>query len=146
MTSKAIVTKGTKLQRGDAQPTEAFTTIGEVTGFKGPNGKVSSIDVTSFDSEAMEYKPGLADFGELSFDFNFVPGDVQQQGARADLALGTIRNHKLIFKDHPTNPTTIAFVGFLTTMDLTGSTNQVVKGSGALKITGLPVITYAPSV
>lgn len=147
MATKATSTKKIRLQRGDgADPTEAFTTIAEVTNIKGPGEKAPQLDASSFDSEAMEFIAGLPDSGELTFDVNFVGSDVQQQGLRTDLRNGTLRNFKLILNDHATTPTTISFAAIVTAApELSGSTNQVLKGSCSLKISGVPDWEYAPA-
>lgn len=145
MATKAKSTKGVKLQRGDGGGSEVFTTIAEVTNIKGPGEKAPQLDATSFDSTAMEFIAGLSDNGELTFDVNFVGSDAQQQGLRTDLRNGTLRNFKLILNDHATTPTTITFAAIVTAApELSGSVNQVMKGSCSLKISGSATWTYAP--
>lgn len=145
MATKAKSTRGIQLQRGDGGGTEVFTTIGEVTNIKGPSEKAGQLDATSFDSTAMEFIAGLSDPGEITFDVNFVGSDAQQQGLRTDLRNGTLRNFKLKLNDHATTPTTVAFAAIVTSApELSGSVNQVLKGSCSLKISGTPTWTYAP--
>jgi hypothetical protein len=147
MATKASNTIGVKLQRGDGGGPETFTTIAEVTSFKGPTEKVPQLDATSFDSTAMEFIAGLADNGEVTFDVNWVGSDAQQQGLRTDLRAGTRRNFKLILNDKPsggTQPTTVSFAAIVTgAPELTGAVNQVVKGSCSLRITGSATYSYA---
>lgn len=145
MTTKATSSKGIKLQRGDGAGSEVFTTIGELTNVKGPSSKAPQLDATSFDSTAMEFISGLSDGGEVTFDVNFVGSNAQQQGLRTDHVAGTVRNFKLILNDHASTPTTVAFAAIITQPpDISAGVNQVVKGSCALKISGLPTWTYAP--
>lgn len=147
MATKAKSTKGIQLQRGDGGGTEVFTTIGEVTNIKGPGEKTSPLDATSFDSTAMEFISGLPDNGELTFDVNFVGSDAQQQGLRTDMRNGTLRNFKLKLNDHATTPTTITFAAIVTSApEISGSVNQVLKGSCSLKISGQATWSYAPAV
>lgn len=147
MTTKATSTKFVKVQRGDGAASEVFTTIAEVTSFKGPSEKAPQLDATSFDSTAMEYISGLADNGELTFDVQFVGTDPQQQGLRTDLRNGTRRNFKIVLNDQPTggsNPTSVAFTAIVTgAPEIGGGVNQVVKGSCSLRITGTATWTYA---
>lgn len=146
MATKAKSSKGIKLQRGDGGGTEVFTTIGEVTNVKGPPEKAAAIDATSFDSTAMEFIGGLPDNGEITFDMLFIGSDAQQQGLRTDLRNGTLRNFKLIFPDHATTPTTVAFAAIVTAApEPNGSVNQAIKASATLKISGQPTWTYAPA-
>ncbi len=145
MTTKASSTAGVKLQRGDgATPTEAFTTIAEVTDVKGPDEKSPTIDVTSFDSAAKEYINGLKDSGEMTFDMNFVGSDAQQQGLRADMTNRVKRNFKLILNDHATTPTTLTFAAIVTAFPLTLGTDAAVKASCTLQISGAVTWAYAP--
>lgn len=146
MATKAKSTKGLQLQRGDGGGSEVFTTIGEVTNIKGPSEKAGQLDATSFDSTAMEFIAGLSDNGEVTFDVNFVGSDAQQQGLRTDLRNGTLRNFKIIINDHATTKTTVAFAAIVTASpELSGSVNQVIKGSCSLKVSGLATWTYAPA-
>ncbi len=145
MTSKATSTKHSKVQRGDGATPENFTTIAEVTGFKGPSAKATTIDVTSMDSDAMEFKPGLVDNGEVSIDFLFVGSDQQQQGLVADIAAGTMRNHRLVANDHLATPSTATFLGLVTGHDLSGALNSALKGSATIKISGVITRTFAPA-
>ena len=146
MASKAKPSKGTKIQRGDGGGTEVFTTIGEVKSFDGPSEKVVSIDVTSFDSTAKEFvSDALPDGAEVTFGVNFIGNDAQQQGLRADLRAGTLRNFKVILNDHATNPTTFAFAAIVT--DFKGPSagqGEVYKADLTLKVSGQATVTYSP--
>jgi Lambda phage tail tube protein, TTP len=148
MATKATSTKAVKVQRGDGgSPTETFTTVAEVTTFKGPTEKAPQLDATSFDSTAMEYIAGLPDNGDLTFDVLFVGTDPQQQGLRTDLRAGTRRNFKIVLNDMPSggsNPTSVLFAAIVTQApEIGGGVNAVVKGSVSLRITGTPAWTYA---
>jgi hypothetical protein len=147
MTTKATMTKFVQVQRGDGGSPETFTKIAEVTNFKGPSSKASTLPATSFDSAGEEFIGGLTDGGELTFDVNYVATDPQQQNLRSDMTNGTKRNFKFVLNDMPvggSNPTSIAITAFVTQApDISGGVNQVVKGSCTIKITGLPVWTYA---
>lgn len=145
MTTQAKSSKYLKLQRGDGGGPEVFTTIAEVTNFKGLDENAPQIDVTSLDSAAMEYIGGLVDGSEITFDCNFVGRDAQQQGLRADLRAGTTRNFKLIANDHATNPTTVTFAAVVTgAPGISAAVNQALKSSCKLKVSGLSTWTYPP--
>jgi hypothetical protein len=63
---------GTQLQLGDAQTTEVFTTVAEVTDISGPNISVGEIDTTSHDNVGWRsYIPTLADGGEVTFEIEY---------------------------------------------------------------------------
>ncbi len=146
MTTNAKSSIGVKLQRGDGAGSETFTTIGEVTSFKGPAEKAPQLDATSFDSTAMEYIAGLPDNGEVTFDCLFVGSNAQQQGLRTDLRAGTLRNFKLNLNDHVSDPTIVSFSAIVTgAPEIAASVNAVVKGSCSLRISGTPTWHYRPS-
>lgn len=147
MTTKAVSTKGLKLQRGDGAASESFTTIAELTNISGPTETAGQIDATNFDSEAMEYIAALPDNGEVTAEMNFIASDEQQQGLRADLRAGTLRNFKIVLPDHATSPTTVAFSAIVTKApEIAGSVNAVLRGSMTLKVSGRATWTYAPSI
>lgn len=141
----AVSTRGLRLQRGDGATTEVFTTIGEVTDFTGPSETTEQLDATSFDSTAQEFIAGLPDNGEVSFDMNFVGSNAQQQGLRADLRAGTVRNFRLILNDHATTDTQFAFAAIVTNLSIQGASNAIIKASCTLKLTGAATVTYAPA-
>ncbi len=145
MASKAKSAQGSKVFRGDGNTPEVFTQIAAVTGFKGPDAKATTIDITDMDSEAMEFVPGLPDNGSVSIDFNFVGSDLQQQGLAADIAAGNMRNHRLVVNDHKTRPSTFDFFGLVTDHGISGGTNQALKGSASIKISGKVTPVYRPS-
>lgn len=144
MTS-AVSTKLLKIQRGDGGGSEVFTTIGEVTNFKGPTEKAPQLDATSFDSTAREFIAGLPDNGEVTFDVNFVGNNAQQQGLRTDLRNGTLRNFKIIINDHLVSPTTVSFAAIVTQApELGGGVDSVLKGSVTLRVSGTATYSYRP--
>ena len=145
--TKAKSTKNTKMQRGDgATPTEAFTTIGEVTGFSAPSREQGTIVVTNFDSDSVEkIGDGLADGGAITLPMNFVGPDAQQQGLRADVDSGVTRNFKLILNDHTSSPTAFTFPAIVKKVDgPKGEVGGHYKMDVTLEVAGKPTVTYAP--
>lgn len=148
MATKAKAAKGTLIQRGDGGGTEVFTTIGEVTNFSGPGEEAETIEATSFDSTSKEFiSSGLPDNGEVTFSVNFVGSDTQQQGLRADLRAGTLRNFKIKLNDHATNPTTATFAAIVQSLDgpNAGGVSEIYKMDVTLKLSGPATWTYAPA-
>ena len=135
------------LKRGDgATPTEAFATIGRIKSWTGPSASAPQIDVSSVDSDAREYIPGLEDSGEVSFDFFFDASNAMQTGIRTDMESRLARNFKLELNDKPTGGTSntiITFSGIFTKFDIKGGVNAAVEGSAAIKISGKPTWTMA---
>lgn len=143
MTTNAIKAQGVALKRGDgATPTEVFTLIAEITDFTGPQQSSKPIEVTSLDSTAHEYIAGLQDGGQVSFNLNYVPSNVPQQGLLSDFNSGLKRNFQLILTDGATTPTKVAFAAVVIAHQLKGQVNDRVTGSATLKITGAVTFTY----
>lgn len=141
--SDATSTAGLQLQRADDAGT-SFTLIPEVSNLKGPSEKAAQIDVTSYDSAAMEYIGGLPDNGELTFDLNFIGSDTQHQGLRSDLRNKTKRVFKIVLPDSEADPTTVTFTAIVTSApDLSGGINAAIKSSCAMRITGASVWHYS---
>lgn len=145
MASKAVSTAGVKLQKGDgATPTEAFTTIAEVTSISGPNESADTIEVTSFDSTAKEFIPALRDGGEVSFEFNFVGDDATQAALRTQFVNGTVGNFKIDCDDATatlTVPSKYSFAASVTSLGMNFATNDKITGSCTLKVSGAVTFT-----
>lgn len=131
----ATSTQGVQLKR-------AGVLIAEVTSFKGPGTKAPQIDVSSFDSTAMEFISGLKDQGEFTFDLNFVGSNAEQQSLQEDIG-STAVAFTLVLADDTVSPTQAAFSALVTAFELSGAVNQALKASCTLKITGEVTWTYA---
>jgi hypothetical protein len=139
MTTKAKASKGTVLKRGS-------NAIGEVTSISGPSGTLATVDVTSHDSLSAEFVGGMPDAGEVSFDFNFIGHDEEQQGLEEDRENVVLGTFSLILNDHATTKTTYTFSAYVTAFSLNpGGPNDKLSGSCTLKITGKATKTYAPA-
>ena len=128
---------GTLLQRGDgATPTEAFTTVAEVTNLSGPSEGLEVIDATHMESPSSyrEYLPSLLDSGEITFDLNFLPAVAAQTGVRTDMLNRTKRNWQIVFTDSGT--TTYSFAGFVTAFEPSAQIDDKLSASATIKVTG----------
>lgn len=120
-----IASKGTVLKR-------ATVAVGNITTLSGPNMTAATIDVTDHDSEAMEYKAGMVDGGEVSFDINFM-STASQQAVRDDL--GAAPAAYVI--EFPTGAGSVAFSAIVTAFSMTaGGVNDKLSASITLKVTG----------
>jgi hypothetical protein len=100
MSQNAVLTQGTILQRGDgATPTEVFTAVPDVVSITGPDATKAEIDVTDLASTAKEFKGGLADFGRMVVELNYIPGNTIHDVIRDDFnsPASPVRNWRLIF-------------------------------------------------
>jgi hypothetical protein len=112
--------------------------VGEVKNFTGPGGQSADIDVTSLQSTAKEYRRGLQDEGEITFECNLDPANVGQifcRVARAEIGSPFgLRKFEVELQDEV--KTTFSFDAFVKGFSLSGAVDDVVSASLALRITG----------
>jgi hypothetical protein len=121
--------KGTTLKR-------ATVAVGHITTIGGPNSTASTIDVTTHDSDWMEYVAGMKDAGEVSFDINFMSTD-SQQAVRDDLG-GAPAAYIIEFP----GAGSVAFSATVTAFGMNaGGVNDKLSASVTLKATGALVWT-----
>lgn len=137
-------TRFTLVQVGDGDDPEDFSTIAEVKSFDGPSSNAPTIDVSSFDSVAVEKIPGLADSGEVQLGLNFIGSDAGQQQLQADHIDGTSRNYRIVFNDDESQPTTVTFLASVTKFQPSGQTNAAYELSVTLTVSGNPTWSFAP--
>jgi len=132
--------QGVVLKLGDGQPTEVFTTIGEVSAVSGiGGGSATEIDVTTLSSSAKEFLMGLKDEGEVSVTLNLDTGDAQQTALRTARDNVTLKNFELDLTD--TGPTTLSFSAYVKTFSLGVAVDQQITLEMTLRVTG--PITWA---
>lgn len=73
----AVSTQGTTLSHGN-------DLVGEVTSIKGPEGAAKQVDVTPLEATSRQFIAGIKDGGEVTIEYNFVPGNVGQAAIEAD--------------------------------------------------------------
>lgn len=140
MTSSAIVAEGTILRYSDDSGS-TWNAIAEVKSYNGPNAQRSEIDVSSFDSTAKEFKGGLTDYGEISFDVNYRPDDTDGQAVLlADLANADPTTYLWQIIANDASQHTAEFSGYVKSFAPTGSTDGVLTGSVTIRVTG--TVTY----
>lgn len=118
----------------------SFVNCCEARNFTGFDGQASEIDVTTMCSTAMEYRPGLQDFGAFNFTMNYVPSDPAQKIMQDAKATGEILWWKLMLpNDSEGNPMgTWLFQAFVRQMTLAGGVNAALESNVVLRITGEP--------
>jgi hypothetical protein len=120
-----IASKGTVLKR-------ATVAVGNITTLSGPNMTAATIDVTDHDSDAMEYKAGMKDAGEVSFDINFM-STTGQKAVRDDLGVNPGAAYAIEFP----GGTTAAFTGVVTAFSMNaGGVNDKLSASVTIKASG----------
>lgn len=132
--AKAIEAQGTTIAISVGNSPSSFSTIANVTGFKGPGGSASVIDVTNLASVAKEKLMGLPDEGQFTLDINLDPDNSQHQALRNARAARTPCEFKITFTD--ANPTTAVFAGYVLGFEISGQVDQAVKAAITIEIDG----------
>lgn len=130
----SIEAQGIVISVSDGGSPSSFTAIGNVTGFQGPGGAASVIDVTNLASTAKEKRMGLPDEGQFTLDINYDPDNASHILLRQYRAARTRAEFKITYTD--TTPTADVFYGYVLSFSRSGSVDGVVKGSVTIEIDG----------
>jgi hypothetical protein len=104
---------------GTATPVaESFTTLAEVGDIKGPELARDQEDVTTHDSPGGfdEFIATTKQSGEVSFSIHWVPSDPTHDNVHGLYAAyddGATRNWRIVMTDYETDPSYLAFAGFV---------------------------------
>ena len=109
----------------------AWTEIGEVTDFSGPDGTASEIDTTHLQSTAKEFLMGLPDEGSISLSINWAPTDTGQLAVVAARKARTEKDFKITYSDD----STATFKGYVLGLSSSGSVDGKIDGSVTIRIT-----------
>src|SRR5690606_20424656 len=143
--SEGEVGLGATIAFGDGSSPESYTEVAEVVSISGPSYSRESVDFTHLKSpdDYMEFKPGMKDGGEVTFEGRWLPGNSTHDDSTGVLSLfeaGSIDNWKLTFPDG----SDITFAAFVTGISPTvGGVDDPVNMSVTLKVTGKPTLTQA---
>jgi len=110
-----------------------FSTFCELTGANQQDGGADEIDVTTICSTAKEFEQGLSDSGTLQLDYNVAPNGAVQTALRAAKVSGDQLAFKITF---PNSGGTVIMLGTVQSQSMSGSVNDVWKGSATIKLTG----------
>ena len=124
-TGKTITAAGT------ATP-QSFTNIANLKTFTGFDGTPSEIDVTNLDSAAKEFRLGLVDPGNLSFEIDYDNTNAGHIALRSKQVSGLLTPFKLTLP----NTNVITFNAYVKKFSLGGGVDQVAKTSVDLRISG----------
>lgn len=121
--------------------------VAEVTTITGMSLKVDTVDVTSHQSPNAwkEFVPVLKEPGDITFEINYVPGDVSQNatnGLLDDVENNRLRSFSLVFPDNATDSlkTRWAFQGYVTAVSPTAAHDGVLKAAVTIKVSGSPTL------
>lgn len=139
MSSSALETQGVLIKRGDGASPEVFTTIPEIVSFDGPGGSASEIDVSDLASSAREFRMGLKDEGDFSFEMMYLPNNAQHGGLQTDRTNRTLRNFTITLTDSPQS--VMSFSAYVREFSVSGGVDDVIRASVTLRISGAVTIT-----
>jgi len=134
MSTNALDAQGIVLKIGDGGSPEAFTEVQEVKSLAGPGGSAADIDVTDLSSTGKEFKVGLMDEGEVSFDIHYIPGEATHASLRSARAARTLKSFQIVFTDTPA--TTWTFSAYVKGFQTSAAVDQVVTATVTLRVTG----------
>lgn len=138
--SDAVAAYGVLLKLGNAGSPETFTTLAEVKSISGPNMSTDVIDVTTHSSAAIgagrEKLASLIDWGEITFDLNFIPSNAQHIAVRKIMEDRSKRNFQIVFPDQAS--TTWQANCYVTSFECDMPVDDVLGASLTLTITTKP--------
>lgn len=134
MSTNALDAQGVVLKIGDGASPEVFTEIQEVKSIAGPGGSAADIDVTDLSSTGKEFKVGLMDEGEVSFDIHYIPSETTHASLRTARAARTLKNFQIVFTDTPA--TTWTFAAYVKGFQMSSAVDQVITATVTLRVTG----------
>jgi len=123
----ALKTQGIILKRAGVE-------VAEISGFTGPDGEATEIDVTHLRSLAKEYLQGLPDEGNISFTGFLKPSDAAQVGLRTDRDAQAANTYSLTLTDSP--PTVLTFQAFVKQFGLSAAPDGAIALNLSMRITG----------
>lgn len=130
----SIESQGCIIYYSDGGSPSSYAAIGNVTGFNGPGGAASVIDITNLDSTAKEKRMGLPDEGQFKIDFNYDPDNTAHIALRNARKSRTRTEFKLKLTD--TTNTNLVFYGYVLSFEISGAVDAVIKGVMTIEIDG----------
>lgn len=116
----------------DGATTPAQVTIGGLTSIELDGGDTPDNDVTTLSSTAMEYRPGLQDFGQATFNLFRDLADVGQQECVSAKSAAAVREFVITYSDTSTQ----TFNAYVKSISSGGSVGEQSQGTLTIKITG----------
>lgn len=135
---QAVLARGTRLHRKIAG---VYTVIPELGDVPFPGGSREEIDTTTQDSPSgsKEFIGGDIDYGEDSYEFNFIPGNAVHDQLVAD---GNGANNVLDWQIKYFGETKFCtFQAYVKLMKVTGPVSGVYRGTLTLRFTGPSVFS-----
>lgn len=127
-----IDTTGKTITAAGTATSATFTNIANVRTFSGFDGSASEIDVTNLDSIAKEFRLGLTDPGQFTFEIDYDSANAGHTALRAKQVSGALSNFKLTLP----NAAVITFTAYVKKFSLGGGVDAVAKTAVDLRISG----------
>lgn len=149
MATVAYLGQGTTLERDDTLDADTYgINIGQVQSIEGPSSTSDQVDVTNHSSlgSYREFISGLKDGGELNFDMILDPNGGGFTQMNDDFENRTLMNYLITLPDQPpmTAATTLKIYAIVTGRSISIPTDDVIRASVTLKVSGQVVITVTP--
>lgn len=111
----------------------SFTPVANIKDFTGFDGAASEIELTNLDSVAKEFRLGLNDPGQFTFNIDYDGTNAGHIALRAKQVSGIVSNFKVVL------PSTagINFNGYVKKFTLAGGVDALAKTAVDIRITGL---------
>lgn len=127
--SSGFATAGTT---GTGNP-KTWVNVSNVKDYSGFDGSASELDKTNLQSGAMEFAPGLQDFGQFTLNIDVDDTDAGMIALRAAKTAAATKAFRLVLP----NGKKRVFKGFAKKISETGGVNAIVKASVDVRITGV---------
>jgi hypothetical protein len=124
-TGKTITAAGT------ATPV-TFTAVANIKDFSGFDGSASEIDVTNLSSTAKEFRLGLTDPGQFTFNIDYDNTNAGHVALRSKQVSGALSNFSMTLP----NSNVITFSAYVKKFSLAGGVDAVAKTACDLRISG----------
>lgn len=116
----------------DGAATPSPVIIGGLTSIELDGGDTPDNDVTTLKSTAQEFRPGLQDFGQATFNLFRDLSDVGQQECVSAKAAAEVREFVVTYADTSTQ----TFDAYVKSISSGGSVGEQSQGTLTIKITG----------
>lgn len=110
-----------------------FTAVANIKDFTGFDGSASEIELTNLDSVAKEFRLGLNDPGQFTFNIDYDGSNAGHIALRAKQVSGVVSNFKVVLP----NTAGITFNGYVKKFTLAGGVDALAKTAVDIRITGL---------
>lgn len=116
---------------------DTYVEWGEVTGITPPNLSRDSVDVSHMQSpnRHREFIPGMIDPGEVTIEFNLIPGGTTHAEILGELENVNPMSRRVVFS----NGSIFEFIAFVTNVEFEMPIDDKMMGTATFKVTGEPV-------